>query len=237
MRYRVPVPKKPQPWYLRDDGKRLASDQLAIAESYPGLTFRTDVHKRRCYLEGEIVHISPCGTPTRIQIRLEFSRGYPDQEPLVYETGHHFPHIADRHFYCTGRCCLWIDEESTWLTDQQQSLKNFLDGVVVFFDRQIVYDSMPVSERRWPGGERGHGILGYFQYALELVGGNVALLFQLLPMTKGGHGRLRNKACPCGSTIKFKRCHLHTVENIARSIKPSHLQWLMQGIKEAGLAL
>ncbi|WP_369016087.1 SEC-C metal-binding domain-containing protein [Armatimonas sp.] len=96
---------------------------------------------------------------------------------------------------------------------------------------------MPVSERRWPGGERGHGVVGYFQYALDLVGGNVALLFQLLPMTKGGHGRLRNKACPCGSTRKFKRCHLHTVENIARSIKPSHRQWLMQGIKDAGVAL
>jgi hypothetical protein len=222
MRPRLPLPSKSKPaivpWYERNGRARLRQDQAAIAEHYPGLTFQFDEEKLQYKLVGEIIHKSECGIPTPICTELWFPAHYPIVEPWVYEVGNRFERIADRHFYPEGRCCLWLREESRWDRLASDGLKRFLDEVAVFFDRQLVYDALPLAIRKWPGPERSHGTMGYWELSRDLIDSDDVILKKLVPLLVVTTGIIRNKKCPCGSNKKLKACHLNRIQYLANKL-------------------
>jgi len=134
-----------------------------------------------------------------------------------------FPHIADRHFYSNGACCLWMPVESQWELEDATGLHSFLDQIATFYERQLIYDSSP--NKRWAWGQRGHGIVGYIEFVQEALGdpslvNNFAGLLsgkEILPLTSN---------CPCESGKKYKYCHARTVSNLTATLG-SHNPFLL----------
>lgn len=196
-------------WYEWDCGHRLARDGELIAKHYPQLHFNVDPKTGLMRLEGNLIYTLACNVPTQVPVRLVLPYDYPNHKPNAYDVENLFPHEADRHFYPSGRCCLWLPLESKWIPTDANSLIHFVDQVSIFFDRQFVYDAQPAHQpRRWPGGERGHGLDGYLEYVRDILNGDEGVIAALVPILQERKGVGRNRKCPCGSNRKYKICHM-----------------------------
>ena len=206
----------PLAWYEGAGEARLAHDKSIVASHYPGLSYWQRESDGAMYLAGIITLGSECGVSTQIAVRVDFPPTYPRQEPRAFDTNSRFPHDADHHFYPNGQCCLWLPPESKWDTVDNDALQLFLDEVTIFFDRQLVYEA--TGEAVWPGGQRAHGARGYVEFVRDFLGGDQRLLSALSPTFANVSGIGRNSPCPCGSGIKYKRCHLTAVNQIRRRV-------------------
>jgi hypothetical protein len=197
------------------------ADTALVAENFPTLAFRIDEEAHLVFLEGPLVIGSTCGISTSIETKLVFPRSYPGAEPFAYDATQRFKpypgkNIEDRHLYATGQCCLWLPPLSSWSSSNPTALRDFLDQLVVFFDRQLIYDDCGV----WPGPAYEHGERGYRQFIQEELQNEAALADVLIPIILRQVSIGRNEGCPCGSELKFKKCHLRIVETIQSRIAP-----------------
>lgn len=209
---------KPKSWFERSEGQLLLERQrLLVQQHYPGLTFQVDSESGRMLLEGNFVLKAECGIPTTFHIRLRFPRDYPASEPTAYDADAFFPRDVDRHIFSSGAFCLWLPPCSPWdRTDPDESLLRFLAEVAVFLERQLVYDA--TGGKQWPGPQYRHGKFGYLDFMLSILQGNEQLLDALLPAILGKISPGRNDLCPCGSQLKYKRCHAGVVEDLVGRI-------------------
>lgn len=193
-------------WFERDEGaERLAQDRALIRRDYPDLKYGLNYRLRRVFLDGTITLRAECGIPTRIKTRVIFPDTYPQHEPMAYETGNRFKHIADRHFYTDGGCCLWLPVESQWSPREATALHPFLDQVSTFFERQLIYDASP--DKQWAWGERGHNIVGYIEFIQEALGGDASMVSNFEGLLSGREEIDLASYCPCESGKKYKYCH------------------------------
>lgn len=216
---------RPKAWYERAAGAaRLAHDRALVAAAYPSLSHRVDALDGRVYLEGILVYEAECGIPTEVEVRVEFPYDYPGHEPRAFDVGgRFFPHNMDRHFATeNGCCCLWLPPKSRWNPREPDALITFLNEVVVFFDRQLVYDAGGQVE--WPGDQYAHGNPGYRDWVIEEFDGDAAVAAALAPVFSGVISIGRNDTCPCGRGLKFKRCHAATVERVRKGVEASILR-------------
>lgn len=226
---RVPSPIRRKPWYERDGGARLAQDRALVAAShYAGLTFSIDRANHRCVLAGEIVYASESGIKTPVSVRIVFPDEYPRQEPRAYDVADRFVHDADGHFITDREggkcCCLWLKWETGWSAHDPDALLAYLDQVVLFFHRQLIFEAG--GRKEWPGPARDH-FRGYYDFLKERldVDDDVLRLFLLRLEQYGSHPR--HGACPCGSGRPYRECHLPRVEEIVRTVGQAELEdWL-----------
>jgi hypothetical protein len=208
---------KPKSWFERNEGQLLQQQQLLVKAHYPGLAFQVDSESGRMLLEGDFILKSECGIPTIIRIRIRFPSNYPLTEPTAYDVEAFFPRDVDRHILSSGAFCFWLPPCSPWNeAAPDASLLRFLDEVTVFLERQLVYDA--TGGKQWPGPECRHGKYGYLDFMLSILEGNEELLNVLLPSILGKMSPGRNDVCPCGSQLKYKRCHAGLVEELVSRI-------------------
>jgi hypothetical protein len=173
-------------------------------------------------LEGTLVYRSESGIPTEVPIRIDFPFDYPMREPRAFDVAGLFEHSLDRHFATDeGACCLWLPPQSRWNSSDPDTLLTFLDEVVVFFHRQLIYDA--TGRKIWPGPQYGHRIDGYEQWIAEEFDDEQALR-AFIPILTASQKIGRNERCPCGSGLKFKRCHSEMIENIRRKVAATILR-------------
>jgi hypothetical protein len=223
------VDGKPR-WFERDEGdERVTRDREIVRRYYPDLKYGLNHYFRSVFLDGPITLRAECGIPTHIRTRIVFPDDYPAQEPAAYEVGKMFLHIADRHFFLDGRCCLWLPVESQWKPHEATALREFLDQVATFFERQLIYDASP--DKSWAWGERGHGISGYIEFAQEALGGDESLFSKFKGVVSGQEQIRPSSFCPCGSRKKFKSCHANRLATLMERLTAynpfatnSHLQ-------------
>lgn len=210
-------------WYERGEGvARLAHDRALVEREYPTLEYRMDDETGSAHLEGTLVYLAACGIPTEVPIRIDFPFDYPRREPRAFDVARRFEHGLDRHLSTDeGACCLWLPPQSRWDASDPDTLLTFLDEVVVFFDRQLVYDASGQVE--WPGPEYGHRVDGYEQWIAEEFGDEEALR-AFIPILNAHVKVGRNEKCPCSSGRKFKKCHNEKIEQIRRGVPTSILQ-------------
>lgn len=204
-------------WFERAEGAtRLAHDQALVAREYPSLSFRIDRESGDVYLEGSLVYRSESGIPTEVPIRIDFPFDYPNREPRAFDVAGLFEHSWDRHFANKeGACCLWLPPKSRWNISDPDTLLTFLDEVVLFFHRQLIYDA--TGRKDWPGPQYGHRLDGYEQWIAEEFD-NEGALRAFVPVLNANLKIGRNDRCPCESGRKFKRCHAEILENIRRNV-------------------
>lgn len=189
-------------WQERDNGAYLAQQRALILPTYPDLEFKV-IPEEQVALEGLIRLQAECGTQRALAVRIEFPKDYPQCEPYAFDPSHQFPHIADRHFYPDGRCCLWLPPESSWNGQDPEALLSFLHQVAIFFDKQLIYDVV----RRWPGKQRSHGAQGYREWICEVLDIEERQLLRFAPLLLGWAKYGDTVPCPCGKNCKFRRCH------------------------------
>ena len=101
--------------------------------------------------------------------------------------------LQDRHLSTSGQCCLWLRPKSPWNASDPNALRDFLLQLVVFFDRQLIYDLTEV----WPGPAYRHERDGYLEFIQEEMGPDAYLFpFLLSAITKPG-SVARNDSCLC----------------------------------------
>lgn len=207
----TPQNKRNAKWFERDEGdSRLAHDRKLIASKYPDLKYGLNYRHRIVFLCGQIVlKEEGSGIPTRISTKIVFRDAYPKVEPFAIETSNLFKHVADRHFYPNGICCLWLAPESQWNGEDESGLLGFLDQVAVFFERQLIYDAS--GGEAWPWGERSHSEKGYIEYIQEKLGVDSEKLQIFLPLITSKAALDKKSRCPCGSRRPYQFCHLQTV--------------------------
>lgn len=214
---------RPKAWYERREGVAvLAHDRTLVAREYPTLSHRIDNDSGSAHLEGTLVYREACGIPIEVPVRIDFPFDYPRREPRAFDVAGRFEHSLDRHFASDeGACCLWLPPKSRWDPKDPDALLTFLDEVVVFFDRQLVYDA--TGKTVWPGGQYTHRIEGWEQWIAEEFVDQQALK-AFIPMLNANLKVGRNERCLCNSGRKFKRCHTPVIEHIRREVAHSILQ-------------
>lgn len=213
---RAPGPSKA--WFERSHGARLESDKLLVREFFPSLEFEIDQEIKRVSLAGLLSMGTDCGVSTEIPLRVEFPTDYPDSEPVAFDSSGRFKPapgktLADRHIFTGGQFCLWLPPTTRWNKDDDRALVKFLDEVVVFVDRQLIYD----ITGKWPGPHYDHGDNGFKEYIVERLGS--AELFETLrPVLSSERSVGRNDPCPCGRSVKYKKCHFEILAKLEREV-------------------
>ncbi|MDE2938914.1 MAG: SEC-C metal-binding domain-containing protein [Chloroflexota bacterium] len=145
----------------------------------------------------------------RFKVRIDLGRLGNNGWPTVFEVGGRRFDIAeesqcamvDLHFFEDGACCLSLK----YAREKDLTLQRFiLELVIPFFYRLAYTDRYGLSAAKddlW--GEYPHGVAGEIEYQDEIL--------QLVGNKPG-----RNRPCPCGSGLKYKRCHLAEVEAVKR---------------------
>lgn len=143
------------------------------------------------------------------KVRIDLGRLGNNGWPTVYEAGGRRFDIAeqsqcalvDLHFFEDGACCLSLK----YAPENDLTLQRFiLELVIPFFYRLAYTDRYGLDAAKddlW--GEYSHGDAGVREYQDEIL--------QLVGKRPG-----RNRPCPCGSGLKYKRCHLDEVEAVKR---------------------
>ncbi|HEX8465321.1 MAG TPA: SEC-C domain-containing protein [Abditibacterium sp.] len=204
---------------------RLEQDRALVAASDYGASWphlRWSEAGKDVVFEGQIEIDEGLGCPEIFEIRIVFGPDYPEKEPEVFETAHRIAHIADRHFYDNGRCCLWHWLQSSWKGHDPQAILHFLDQIAVFFHRQLICDT--VGE--FPGPQLKHGWEGTRQAMVSLLGsGDLLNVFTDPLLLRRDYPP--NSPCPCGSDIKYKRCHQGMVERIRHQVSVKQLKLIL----------
>jgi len=160
-----------------------------------------------------------CGIHTEIATVARFPWDYPGSEPVPFDAAKRFQarpgqQLADRHMGPDGQCCLWLPPCSLWDSANPDGLREFLDELAIFFDRQLIYD----LTGKWPGPSYGHGTEGYLEFIREQLGNDASLGDILIPLITMKTEVSPNDVCPCGTGKKFKKCHRHLIERIQGQI-------------------
>ena len=134
--------------------------------------------------------------------------------PRVYVVGGRAGSIAakcgvemrDLHVEEDSSCCLGI----RYTPERDRTLQRFLEEIVIpFFYRLSYTDRYGIEAARselW--GEYAHGDAGEREHRRAMA--------EFARRSEG-----RNRPCPCGSGIKYKRCCLTEVEAASRVVLPS----------------
>lgn len=171
---------------------------------------------KEVFLKGTLTLKAECGIPTRINVRVVFPYDYPRHEPVAYDADDMFLHIADRHFFTDGGCCLWLPVESEWDPCDARALFYLLDQVSAFFERQLIYDASP--EKIWAWGERGHKLAGYIEFVQDILGGGASLFGKFEGLLSGRDQIDPASPCPCGRGKKFKYCHAKRLAQVTERL-------------------
>lgn len=124
------------------------------------------------------------------------------QPPFVYLDSHRdvWTNGRDSHIESDWKLCLFVPGESGIDFSRESSSQDLFAVIHTFLIKERIYQARLARERiggeiaRWPGEDRAHGNRG-LREAISAM---------------GGVGR--NDPCPCGSGLKYKKCHLQKLE-------------------------
>lgn len=213
-------------WFDGSGQVRLDHDKAIVAELTPELhhEIQPDGHMA---LVGDVGVKTSSGVAFRIATQVDFPDEYPRQEPVAREVGDRFLHDADHHFFDSNVCCLWLDVESKWRASDPDALRVFLLELGVFYQRQLVMEAQP--GRGYPGPQRAHGVEAYLDHAVErwrLTRGDLHLMIKALTV-----GVSRNAPCPCGSRVRYRKCHRQRITTFRDRIRNDQLERLIAALR------
>jgi hypothetical protein len=218
-RFFRPNPGLSKPWYIRNYA-RVERDRELLERHFPFLRFHLDFPSASASLKGEVPFVEAGGIVTKIPILIKFPRDYPFSEPSAFDSERFFKaavgkKLEDRHIDPDSRkYCLWLKPKSPWNSTDSHSLLHFLDEVIVFLQRQLIYD----STQKWPGQAYDHGVLGYKEFIRERLGADQVHFGRLLPLITYRSKTIQSDDCPCGSQLKYGVCHFRLVDAIRNEI-------------------
>lgn len=153
------------------------------------------------YLLGDLELCSEHGhVYDTVGLRIVYPPKFParNQPPNVYLESHRdrWKKGGNSHIESDWRLCLFVPGDSGIDFAKSDSLRKLLSVVHTFLLKERIYQrrlfqaQLTGGEAQWPGPDRSHGLEGIREAVREL-------------------GRIgRNAPCPCGSGLKYKKCHM-----------------------------
>lgn len=167
-------------------------------------------------IEGTFYINSSDGPVDSYQVRIELKKGFPNFEPLVFETAGRIPKISGRHINLGGDCCITVWE--AWLaTAAELTFRAFLCGPMhEYFLNQYFFE----KTGEWRLGERSHGTKGLVEAFSEVLGVDadraiVVRYLRSLAIKPKGH-----LPCPCGSGKILRSCHRNELHKLYADVGP-----------------
>jgi len=164
------------------------------------------------------------------QLELSIPYGFPEQIPLVRETGGRIPpsyHKLDNGALCLGsptRLRLTLTESPSIIRFVERCLIPYLYGHS-YFER---YHSLPFAELK-------HGKDGLLQDLASLIGTEREDIIPEFVWLTAMKKRLANRQrCPCGSQRRLGRCHHRRINAIRDRLGRSWFRILYYELTEGG---
>ena len=144
-------------------------------------------------------------------IEINVFKDFPKRIPDIIEKSQKIPSNFE-HVNSDRTLCLAVDTDMLInLKESKNLLIWFNKYVVSFFFTCMFFDRYG----KFPYGERSHGDEGVIEFYKEIFNTeNIEAIFRLLQFATGKEKQSKNSLCPCGSHIKYRKCHLKQIEKI-----------------------
>jgi len=151
----------------------------------------------------------------RFQVSIELTKAYPQDLPIVRETGGRIPWIEDHHINPDGSACVMIPEERHRIWPLGAPLSRFLDGPLRnFFLGQMAQE----RGGPWPFGEWSHGELGLLEFLQSELGtGDIEVVLRFLLAIASSVVDSRCQ-CPCDSGKTIQSCCKKKLDQFRRAV-------------------
>lgn len=210
-----------RPWYEGNPelAKEIGQD---LHQHYP--TLRLDVRNGEAEVRGTFPILDEDGTELdRWEVSIILPPGYPNDLPVVRETGRRIPADLDNHVLRNdGTACVLLPETRYKWFPRGAPLRTFLDGPMrAFFANQ----SYRARGGEWVHGEWDHGALAAIQFYKELLGSDEDIVGWRGVMAMG-LGLRDEQPCPCGRKRPIRQCHailLDVRDNLGERIAQGRL--------------
>lgn len=189
---------------------KLGKDIEIVTNIYPKLKF---INKLNCkYLTGEIdIFDKDDNYRDSFNIKITIPENYPFQFPKLFELDEKTKQIDSSHIYKDGSCCVCCLQEEDIRKRKGITVIEYINEYVIPFLANILYYR---ECGEYANGEYKHGIDGVIQYYQELLNKQqIDDILSEIDIIATNKFR-RNTKCYCGSGLKFKKCHLATVNQI-----------------------
>lgn len=185
-------------WHEKNSARWQREQELAAATLSE---FKAGIDDGKAYFCGGLDLCSEHGhVYDTARIRIVYPLTFParNQPPSVYLESHRdrWRKGGDSHIESDWKLCLFVPGESRIKFGDDHSVRDLLGVVHTFLLKERIYQRRLVEAEirggvaEWPGADRSHGEQGIREAVREM-------------------GRVgRNAPCPCGSGLKFKKCHL-----------------------------
>ena len=194
---------QPIEWYLLNYDFYL-EEQKFICSNYPQLHYKETE-------DGELILIGNLdfqavykkkNISASYTLIVSFPSDYPKNLPIINETRNKID--PEFHTNYDGTLCLGVVTEIMEIFNQKPTIENFIESILIpYLYAHASYKLYGIM----PWGERSHGKQGIVEYYSELFNVNdTNLIIKFLQIFQNNDYR-GHLPCPCGSGLKFKKCH------------------------------
>lgn len=149
-------------------------------------------------------------------IKIECSKDYPNNFPLVYETKKRLPNNIDWHIYGDGHFCICTPIEEYIHCAKGITLTSFIQMQVLPY----LHNQSFREKEGYFLNERSHGSIGILESLYDILHVNdLVKAYSLLVYIYKNNMPLRTSNCFCGSNLKYRYCHkeaYHTLKSIGQ---------------------
>ena len=192
----------PKPWYVANPAL-VEQTERDLRARYP--TLRLDVSGGGAEVRGTFPILDEDGTELdRWSVSITLPPAYPEDLPVVRETGGRIPARLDNHVLSSdGTACVLLPESRYRWFPVGAPFVDYLDGPLRGF---LAAQSYRARGGSWVHGEWEHGALAAVRFYKELLGsdddvvGWRALIALGLDLVDGHQ-------CPCGRRRPVRECH------------------------------
>jgi hypothetical protein len=200
---------------------RLRRDRELLQRTHPALTFDIDQRRATAVAAGPLAIEMPDGSVETVEVRLEFTVGYPSRAPSVYDAARRWDPSPSRHIEPDGRMCLYltgVDEPR--LQDRPEGLLDVMHELETFVKQQFILDSQRRfdPDARFPGPEWAHGRDAYKAFVADVLANEPEAARRPLWEATAGPAPRRDEPCVCGSGHPFGDCHFETRKRLRRAV-------------------
>jgi hypothetical protein len=195
------------------DIKTFSNQLRSVVERYKNLTIH--YKDNTPYLKGILDIPDDSGSIVGSYfIEVHYKEGFPYKFPELYEVGEDIPNDANWHKYTNSACCITVEADEVLKCKHGITVLQFISQFVIPYFANQIYRK---HNGHYKNGEYSHSYMGVFEFYSALFGTN-DLNKWLDYFNCAFNGRKlsigRNDNCFCGSSIKFKNCHLKVFENL-----------------------
>ncbi|MDB5129815.1 SEC-C metal-binding domain-containing protein [Mucilaginibacter sp.] len=194
--------------------KAATTDIARMSDFFPKLTLTSREGTPLCYA-GEIDICDSTGVYwDTFKISLKAPANYPHGVPVVQETESRIERIPDRHISPNGFCCVAIDHVLLHHAAKGLTLTEFVQRYLYPYLANHLYFE---REGHYADQEYLHGFEGVQQFYRETMNApDAETAIKLLEGVLLRKQPSRNSPCFCGSSKKFKYCHMAASEYLSK---------------------